>query len=173
MAKRINLSLLFRHKQTNSENAESHSESSDSSFQGVKPHEDSELFEAALTQIQSLKRLANDHSETIGQLRAQMLAEKEELRSLRTSHRSRVAEEDELKSFFVKCINEVKKDVQSRRVVELGASKNGSFKAFKNECLTGTDQFSAANRRRVIDQLVTNENALLFLYDRMFPADCT
>jgi hypothetical protein len=75
----------------------------------------------------------------------------------------------EMQDFFVECINEVKVDLQKRRAYEIGST--GGIKGFKNECLMGVEEFGAPERRKVIDKLMSNENVLLFLYDKMFPPE--
>jgi hypothetical protein len=63
--------------------------------------------------------------------------------------------QSELQSLFMDCINAVKPQIHKRHAVSL---------AFKQQMA-----MSASEKRNVLDRLLSNENVLLMLFDKMFP----
>ena len=105
--------------------------------------------------------------------------ERRNSRLLKTEKTIFFQKRNELEEFFLKCVDEVRKDIERRKAVTLARKSNlnstlpkkkaeeGLETAIKNENFTGTD------KRKVIDLLMSNENVLLFLYEKLFPRGMT
>ena len=87
---------------------------------------------------------------------------------------------NELEEFFLQCIEEVRKDIVKRKSLAAAQKKNVLRSASRGSLAKGSvdddlpsaklDQFTATDKRKVIELLMSNENVLLFLYEKLFPA---
>ena len=75
-----------------------------------------------------------------------------------------------MQELFMECVSSVKKDIQKRNSVHFGL-KNNKIPDVESAHLEDASMFSDGDRRKVIDKLMSSENVLLFLYDKMFPTD--
>ncbi len=67
------------------------------------------------------------------------------------------------------CVNSVKQDISKRQAVNL--SFKGKLSQVSPAASIDINIFSQADRRKVIDLLLANENVLLFLYEKIFPPE--
>ena len=92
-------------------------------------------------------------------------------------------ERNELEEFFVECVEEVRKDIVRRRnqsaaysiKKNVNSKKHTTSKTIENkndndDSDTRLDQYTATDKKKVIELLMSNENVLLFLYEKLFPA---
>lgn len=84
-----------------------------------------------------------------------------------TDHANFFTRRNELEDLFRKCVAEVKKDVSKRKRQSSRIEESEMPHPFE---LINVDQFTATDKRKVIDLLVSNEHVLLFLYEKLFPA---
>lgn len=75
-----------------------------------------------------------------------------------------------MQQLFMECVSSVKKDIQKRNSVHFGY-KNNKIPEVADGHLEDVQKFSDGDRRKVIDKIMSSENVLLFLYDKMFPTD--
>lgn len=68
-----------------------------------------------------------------------------------------------MEELFLSCCEEVKKDIRSRKATTIGRAGN------LNGTLDKKEKFTPVDKRHVIDLLMSNENVLLFLYEKLFP----
>jgi hypothetical protein len=72
-----------------------------------------------------------------------------------------------MEELYLQCVDEVKRDIVRRRGVTM--ARNGG-KLDPNESLKiKTQHFTGTDKKNVIDLLLSNENVLLFIYDKLFP----
>ena len=76
---------------------------------------------------------------------------------------------NEMQEIFMTCVNSVKQEISKRQAVNL--SFKGKLGQVSNSASVDINNFSGADRRKVIDQLVANENVLIFLYEKLFPPE--
>ena len=70
-----------------------------------------------------------------------------------------------MEELFLECVEEVRKDIVRRKATTIGlhGDLNGTLKKH------GKGHFTATDKRKVLDLLLSNENVLLFLYEKLFP----
>ena len=73
------------------------------------------------------------------------------------------------------CVEETRKDIQRRRSVTLAQNSNlkhrntNKGKEDSLEDAIKNEHFTASDKRKVLELLLSNENVLLFLYEKLFP----
>eukprot|EP00743_Colponemidia_sp_Colp-15_P003311 GILK01003576.1.p1 GENE.GILK01003576.1~~GILK01003576.1.p1 ORF type:complete len:525 (+),score=74.49 GILK01003576.1:89-1663(+) len=119
---------------------------------------------------------AGRYVEIISHLKGQLEQEKKNVRILKAAKSTFVSEKNELEEFFLQCVEEVRKEIMKRRArssahrLSAPVSRNQRHPASEMPQL---DEFTAADRRRVIELLLSNEDVLIFLYERLFPHRAT
>ena len=131
-----------------------------------------------------LKDKEMKYIETIRHLKNQNDVEKKQMRSLRAEKVNFMAQRNELEEFFLQCIEEVRKDIIKRKSItqqsKIGGGNTKSMKKSTSSHSIGIkstddyqaklDHYTATDKRKVIELLMSNENVLLFLYEKLFPA---
>lgn len=77
-----------------------------------------------------------------------------------------MSKRNEMEELYLQCVDEVKRDIIRRRGVTMnrqGGKLDPESLKVKTQHFTGTD------KKNVIDLLLSNENVLLFIYDKLFP----
>jgi hypothetical protein len=90
-----------------------------------------------------------------------------------------MVERNELEDFFLDCVEEVRKDIHRRRTtsatysIKKNLKKSTSTKALDPDTQDNQqpklEQYTTTDKKRVIELLMSNENVLLFLYEKLFP----
>ena len=110
--------------------------------------------------------------------KSQLEIERRNSRDLKTEKTNYFSKRSQIEELFLSCIEEVRKDIQRRKAVTLAkdANLNSSLHAKRNRKIDDSlsqainnEQFTAPDKRKVIDLLLSNENVLLFLYEKLFP----
>jgi len=122
--------------------------------------------------------------ETINHLKSQLEAEKRNLRQIKSAKTNYLLEKGELEDFFLQCIEEVRKEILTRRMksaqlLSRNASKvmtrASSARHFPKAAVPESaddiklELFTESDKRKVIELLVSNEQVLLFLHQSLFP----
>ena len=107
-------------------------------------------------------------------------------RELKTEKTNFYSRRNQLEELFLRCVEETRKDIERRRAVTLARNNNlsnnlksnslksrGSMLDDSLENAIKNEQFTASDRRKVLELLLTNENVLLFLYEKLFPRAVT
>jgi hypothetical protein len=78
-----------------------------------------------------------------------------------------MSKRNEMEDLFLQCVDEVRRDIVKRRGVTL--AKNGGKLDPDVNLKIKTSHFTGTDKKNVIDLLLSNENVLLFIYDKLFP----
>lgn len=102
-----------------------------------------------------------------------------ELKSEKSNFYSR---RNQLEELFLNCVEETRKDINRRRAGTLAQNANLNKSLHKGvgkkhddslESAIKNEHFTASDKRKVLELLLSNENVLLFLYEKLFPRAIT
>jgi hypothetical protein len=93
--------------------------------------------------------------------------ERRKMRTFSVMRSSQFTEKSEMETLFLDCVEEVKQEVGHRRAKSLKTQKFG----LKSKLLPSpkTENFSPADKRRILELLISNEQVLMMLYEKLFP----
>lgn len=94
----------------------------------------------------------------IRQLKRELQNSQTELSKLRANYLSKTSRASEMETFFVRCIDSVKRDIARRR-------KTQNFISAKSEF----SEFTGSDRVQVIERLLSHDEVLSLIYDHLFP----
>lgn len=103
------------------------------------------------------------YQEIIKRLKRLLEIERRNLRQVRTAHVAELEQRTELEAFLRQCIDDVKVEIGRRR------TEMNTVLGAENES-TALHEFSAADRERVMELLLSQERVINLLYDKTFPA---
>jgi chromosome segregation ATPase len=92
--------------------------------------------------------------------------EKRKIQNFSVERSSLFSKKSELENLFLDCVEEVKK--------EIGHKRTENFKAHKFPLKSKTsnrpgDLFTAADKKKIMELLISNEQVLIMLYEKLFP----
>jgi len=108
------------------------------------------------------------YQDIIKRLKRLLEIERRNLRTVRTAHVNELANRTELEAFLRQCIEDVSKEI-SRRRAEMLSNINRSKHSTGVEEEVLLEKFSAADRERVMELLLSQERVINLLYDKTFP----
>jgi hypothetical protein len=76
------------------------------------------------------------------------------------------AKRNQLEELFIECVEEVRRDIHKRKGPSIGL--HGDLTGILDDTAKKAN-FTATDKRKVLDLLLANENVLLFLYEKLFP----
>lgn len=91
--------------------------------------------------------------------------ERKQRKDLVTEQTNYYARRNQLEELFLECVEEVRRDISRRKASSIGL--HGDLTATLKK--PGKEHFTATDKRKVLDLLLSNENVLLFLYEKLFP----
>jgi hypothetical protein len=116
------------------------------------------------------RQIESRYLETAAHLKKQLANEERQLRELQRGRVDYNLDKGEIEDLFLECIEEVKQEIAARRVKSLQFSHRSPTRTRRlEEAEVKLEQFTDADKRRVIEQLVSKEEVLSFLYTRLFP----
>lgn len=120
------------------------------------------------------KELESRYQETVRKLKQQLEHEQRTAAKLRASSDRQFFEPSELEEFFVGCVDKVKTDIGDRRRVSAAAQSQGLNKAKSKGYPAAApsvtlEDFTMSDRKKVVELLLSSEQVLQFLYDKLFP----
>jgi hypothetical protein len=170
--------------------------SSDEASKQVSPMPAQETIAAApeaRTEMLSLtdsglsRELEERYQMCVKRLKQQLETEQRLAAKMRSVSDRQFGEPSDLESFFLQCIEQVKSDISARRkgAVEyqkrlsagssIGKHQKDGKTALKGKGVKDAvapvtiDQFTVVDRRKVVELLLSSEQVLQFLYDKLFP----
>ena len=111
-------------------------------------------------------------------MKQQLATERKKCIELKTEKTNFYSQRSQLEELFLGCVEETRKDIERRKAFNLARSNSTSNTLNKNAIKLGQDSlnqavknenFTASDKRKVLELLLSNENVLLFLYERLFP----
>jgi len=126
------------------------------------------------------KELETRYQKTIQRLKQQLENEQRLVSKMRAVSDRQFDEPSELESLFIRCVEQVKSEVEERRgqqAEEQNSRKRRGSRKDHSEPPTGamvsvsTDDFTVMDRRRVVELLLNSREVLSFLHDKIFPAE--
>ena len=96
-----------------------------------------------------------------------ILNEKRKMKTFSVMKSSQFTEKSEMESLFLDCVDKVKKEVGHRRARSMKTQKFG----LKSKLLPSpkSEMFSPADKRKILELLISNEQVLMMLYEKLFP----
>ena len=101
---------------------------------------------------------------------------------MRTEKTNFFQKRNQLEELFLSCVEETRKDIERRKSLMLARSNSttsmihksgraGSALSTKDNISKAVtnEQFTSSDKRKVLELLLSNENVLLFLYEKLFP----
>jgi myosin heavy subunit len=115
----------------------------------------------------------------IKSLKHQLESEQRAAAKMRSVSERQFGEPSELEAFFIRCVDKVKGNIIERRRTSTQNSLTAPKRSKKVPGYPATqsgsvdqinvDEFTAADRRHVVELLLSSEQVLVFLYDKLFP----
>ena len=111
-------------------------------------------------------------------VKQQLANERKKGIDLKTEKTNFYVRRNQLEELFLSCVEETRKDIERRKAVTLarsnsiasGLHKNSRKGSQENIAQAVKDEhFTASDKRKVLELLLSNENVLLFLYEKLFP----
>lgn len=134
-------------------------------------------LQAVTLELSEVKAKIDERDNMIWDLRAKLDNERKSAKWTKNDKLNRVIERNELEDFFLECVDEVRKDIVKRKStsaqlsVKKNMKKSASSKAIEaDDDDAKLDHYTATDKKKVIELLMSNENVLLFLYEKLFPA---
>lgn len=125
---------------------------------------DTELFK----ELENLMERQSKHFEESTRHYKNIISkEKRKMLTFSVMHSSMFSEKSEMENLFLDCVEEVKKEIGHRRAKSLRSQKFPlKSKLVSNQKL---EMFSAADKRKILELLISNEQVLIMLYEKLFP----
>jgi len=126
------------------------------------------------------KELETRYQKTITRLKQQLENEQRLVSKMRAVSDRQFDEPSELESLFIRCVEQVKSEVEERRrqqAEEQNSRKRRGSRKDHSEPPPGamlsasTDDFTVMDRRRVVELLLNSREVLSFLHDKIFPVE--
>lgn len=116
------------------------------------------------------KQIESRYIETAAHLRKQLENEERNLRDLQRGRVDYNLDKGEIEDLFMQCIEEVKQEILARRAKALQFSHRSPVRRAKSDAAeVRLEQFTEADKRKVVELLVSKEEVLTFLYSKLFP----
>eukprot|EP01006_Ploeotia_vitrea_P035688 TRINITY_DN65928_c0_g1_i1.p1 TRINITY_DN65928_c0_g1~~TRINITY_DN65928_c0_g1_i1.p1 ORF type:complete len:501 (+),score=55.93 TRINITY_DN65928_c0_g1_i1:134-1636(+) len=119
------------------------------------------------TPTQAVGDRERKYLEAISKVKKTLAHDKKQLRNARSQHVALLAERTELEIFLRQCIDDVRKEIS--RNSKLLRAPTGQATAAMSDQDNALDYYTASDRKRILEILMSKERVLTLLYDRAFP----
>ena len=122
-------------------------------------------------------------------MKVQLENERKNGRDLKTEKTNYYSRRNQLEELFLNCVEETRKDIERRKAVTLARTNNLNTHLHRSSAIGGgkkshlpddslesaikNEHFTSSDKRKVLELLLSNENVLLFLYEKLFPRPIT
>jgi len=119
------------------------------------------------------RELEQRYQSCVKRLKQQLETEQRLAAKMRAVSDRQFGEPSELEAFFLQCVEQVKSEIDDRRKAALAMSSQSKGRAtptmLKASVPASIDDFTVTDRRKVVELLLSSEQVLQFLYDKLFP----
>ena len=111
-------------------------------------------------------------------MKVQLENERKTSRDLKNEKTNYYSRRNQLEELFLNCVEETRRDIERRKSVTLARTNNLNSHLHKGpskkhddslESAIKNEHFTSTDKRKVLELLLSNENVLLFLYEKLFP----
>ena len=114
-------------------------------------------------------------------MKVQLENERKTSRDLKNEKTNYYSRRNQLEELFLNCVEETRRDIERRKSVTLARTNNLNSHLHKGskkhddslESAIKNEHFTSSDKRKVLELLLSNENVLLFLYEKLFPRPIT
>lgn len=108
------------------------------------------------------------YQESIKHFKNTLDNEKRKILTVKTQQNSVFTEKQEAESLFLDCVEEVRKEVHRRKAKSLLQQKFGRQIKSAHK-LSQKEAFTPHDKRKILELLISNEQVLIMLYEKLFP----
>lgn len=130
--------------------------------QRVPPHDQSFLQEVE----RFMTSQEHKFHESLRHLQNTLDLERRRMKSANAFKSSAIMEKSELEGLFLECVDEVRKEVMRRRAKSIMRTK---YPLKSTGPQKPQDSFTPNDKRKILELLISNEQVLVFLYEKLFP----
>ena len=144
----------------------------------ANPEFTSDEIQEIIDENQRLKDNESKYQDHINNLKSKLKLQKNKTIAANSEKVKYFAHRNDLEDFFLNCIEEVKKDISKRKIQADGYAKKlnkSSSEVFDKRAKTAKskapklDAFTKTDKKKVIELLISNDQVLLYLYEKLFP----
>mmetsp|Transcript_6897 Transcript_6897/g.12192 ORF Transcript_6897/g.12192 Transcript_6897/m.12192 type:complete len:347 (-) Transcript_6897:135-1175(-) len=125
------------------------------------------------------QELEERYQATVKSLKLKLVQEQRSSAKMRAVADRQFGEPSELEAFFLDCVDKVKETISHRKKAAMGQGKaktkgypEGAPQHVTKLAQPATlDDFTVTDRRKVVELLLSSEQVLQFLYDKLFPQE--
>lgn len=114
-----------------------------------------------------IKKQESKYQDTIKHFKSLIDNTKKKIKILNAQNTSSITEKGDLEDLFLDCIEEVRKEVINRRekmmIYQKFTKRSGSSSKVRKT------EFAPGDKRKILELLVSNEQVLIYLYEKLFP----
>eukprot|EP00931_Biecheleriopsis_adriatica_P068519 TRINITY_DN42465_c0_g1_i1.p1 TRINITY_DN42465_c0_g1~~TRINITY_DN42465_c0_g1_i1.p1 ORF type:complete len:357 (+),score=114.16 TRINITY_DN42465_c0_g1_i1:46-1071(+) len=125
------------------------------------------------------QELEEKYQTTVKRLRQQLEQEQRTAAKMRAVADRQFSDPSELEAFFLDCVDKVKRSINERRKVTAAGKAKGypdkppPVHLAKLAQGASLDDFTVTDRRKVVELLLSSEQVLQFLYDKLYPNEAS
>jgi len=144
----------------------------------LPPVEQTLPIEDAQTTSGLSRELEQRYQNCVKRLKQQLETEQRLAAKMRAVSDRQFGDPSDLETFFLRCVGQVKSEIQERRAVQKADLNAGKARSKQDPhgmppiaqgATVSIEDFTQTDRRKVVELLLSSEAVLQFLYDKLFP----